>query len=203
MRGDYCYWKDGPKKYVKLLIKDSYRLIPMKLEDIPKNLDFKDMAQKEIMYYDMYNHNTMGRITKMGQKEIQEYITKFNENSQDTTQELKEMENAFWDNLKNWKCVNNDGTYDLLTYSKKYCMMDCEVLKIGMEKWEKLWRDIDNRIDVNKFYSLPSLADYYFKINDCFDGCYQMAGSLGQFFDNFVVGGRTMTRENKNNLLKR
>ena len=82
-------------------------------------------------------------------------------------------------------------------------MMDCEVLKIGLEKWEKLWRDIDDRIDVNKFYSLPSLADYYFKINDCFEGCYQMAGSLGQFFDNFVVGGRTMTRKNKNNLLKR
>ena len=32
-------------------------------------------------------------------------------------------------------------------------MMDCEVLKIGMEKWEKLWQDIDNRIDVHKIYS--------------------------------------------------
>ena len=74
-------------------------------------------------------------------------------------------------------------------------MMDCEVLKIGLEKWEKLWRDIDSRIDVNKFYSLPSLADYYFKINSCFEDCYQMCGSLGQFFDNFVVGGRTMTCE--------
>jgi hypothetical protein len=72
-----------------------------------------------------------------------------------------------------------------------------------MEKWEKLWRDIDNRIDVNKFYSLPSLAGYYFKINDCFDGCYQMAGSLGQFFDNLVVGGRTMTRENKKQFIEK
>ena len=33
------------------------------------------MAQKEVMYYDMYNHNTMGHITQLGQKEIQEYIT--------------------------------------------------------------------------------------------------------------------------------
>ena len=70
----------------------------------------------------------------VGQKEIQEYITKFNENSQDTPEDLQDKANAFWDNLKNWKCVNDDGTYDLLAYSKKYCMMDCEVLKIGMEK---------------------------------------------------------------------
>ena len=88
MRGEYCYWKDGPKKFVKLLIKDSYRLIPMKLADIPKNLDFKEMAQKEVMYYDMYNHNTMGHITKMSRREIKEYIVEFNENSKDTTEEL-------------------------------------------------------------------------------------------------------------------
>ena len=112
--------------------------------------------------------NRIGTSIKMPRKEIQDYITQFNEDSQDTPEDLQDKANAFWDNLKNWKCVNDDGTYDLLAYSKKYCMMDCEVLKIGMEKWEKLWRDIDNRIDVNKFYSLPSLADYYFKINDCF-----------------------------------
>ena len=159
MRGDYCYWKDGPKKFVKLLIKDSYRLIPMKLADIPKNLDFKDMAQKEVMYYDMYNHNTIGRITKMGRKEIEEYITKFNDNSQNTPEDLQDMADTFWDNLKKWKCVNDDGTFDLLAYSKKYCMMDCEVLKIGLEKWEKLWRDIDSRIEVSRFYSSSSLAD--------------------------------------------
>ena len=59
--------------------------------------------------------------------------------------------------------------------------MDCEVLKIGVEKWDELWRKIDKRIDIRKFYSLPSLADYYSKATDCFEGCYQMAGSLGHF----------------------
>ena len=133
MRGEYCYWKDGPKKFVELSIKDSYRLIPMKLADIPNNLDFKDVAQKEVMYYDRYNHNTMGRITKMGQKEFEEYITKFNENSQDTPEDLQDMADTFLDNHKNWKCINDDGTYDLLAYSKHYCMTDCEVLKIGLD----------------------------------------------------------------------
>ena len=70
------------------------------------------------------------------------------------------------------------------------------MLKLGMEKWGQLWGEIDSRIDVNNFYSLPSLAQYYFKINDCFDGCFQLCGSLGAFFQNFVSGGRVMTRNN-------
>ena len=76
------------------------------------------MAQKEILYYDMCNHNTIGRITKMGRKEIEEYITKFNDNSQNTPEDLQDMADTFWDNLKKWKCVNDDGTFDLLAYSK-------------------------------------------------------------------------------------
>ena len=65
-----------------------------------------------------------------------------------------------------------------------------------MEKWAELWKEIDSRIDVNDFYSLPSLAQYYFKINDCFEGCVQLCGSLGAYFQNFVSGGRVMTRNN-------
>ena len=79
MKGDYCCWENEPKKFVKLLIKDSYTLIPVKLADIPKRLDFEDMAQKEVMYYDMYNHNTLGHITTRTQEELGEYITGIND----------------------------------------------------------------------------------------------------------------------------
>ena len=99
-------------------------------------------------------------------------------------------------NLKKWECQNPDGTYDLLKYSQLYCEIDCEVLKLGMEKWAELWEEIDPRINVNDFYSLPSLAQYYFKINDYFDECVQLCGSLGAFFQNFVSGGRVVTRNN-------
>jgi hypothetical protein len=72
-----------------------------------------------------------------------------------------------------------------------------------MEKWQSLWEEIDSRIEVNKFYSLPSLAQYYLKINDCFDGCYDLCGSLGAFFQNFVSGGRVMTRDNVKQFVER
>ena len=42
-------------KFVELLVKDSYRLIPMRLSEIPGACGFKDEAQKEVMYYEMYN----------------------------------------------------------------------------------------------------------------------------------------------------
>ena len=48
-----------------------------------------------------------------------------------------------------------------------------------------------------QFYSLPSIAEYYFRVNGRYDDCYQMNGSLGAFFQNFVHGERVMTRRNK------
>ena len=44
---------------------------------------------------------------------------------------------------------------------------------------------------------MPSLADYYFKIKDCYEGCNKLAGSLGAFFQNFVHGGRVMCANNE------
>ena len=196
MKGAYCYWKGGAKKYINVLVKDSNRLIPMRLADIPESLGFKDKAVKEVMYYNMFNYKTMDHITRMSKNELNTYIQEFNNNSHNTKKQLDDKRNDFMNNLSKWKCVNNDGTYDMLKYSQLYCEIDCDVLKLGMEKWKSLWEEIDSRNDVNKFYSLPSLAQYYFKINDCSDGCPELCGSLGAFFQNFVSGGRVMTHDN-------
>ena len=181
LNGTFCNWKGPEKKYINVCVKDSYRLIPMRLADIPKSLGFKDKAEKEVMYYNMFNHRTMDHITKMSKNELNKYILEFNNNSQNTKAELEEKRNTFMSNLKKWDCQNDDGTYDLRKYSKIYCEIDCQVLKLGMEKWAELWKEIDPRIDVNEFYSLPSLAQYYFKINVCFAGCVQLYGSRGAF----------------------
>ena len=84
VKGDFCYWKGSEKKYINVLVKDSYRLIPMRLADIPKSLGFKDKAVKEVMYYNMYNYRTMDHITKMSKNELNKYIREFENNSHDT-----------------------------------------------------------------------------------------------------------------------
>lgn len=190
------------KKVIDLLVKDSYRLITMKLSDIPKACGFENEAQKEVMYYEMYNYKTIDRIKEMKEKELEKYINNFNDHSNSTREELKEKRNTFYDNLKKWECVNNDGTYDLMKYSQIYCEQDCRVLKKGMEKWYELFREVDSRINVYNFYSLPSLANYFFKINGCFEGCYEMNGALGKFFSNFVSGGRVCSRYNKKHIVE-
>ena len=121
------------KKYINVCVEDSYRLIPMRLADIPKSLGFKDKAEKEVMYYNMFNHRTMDHITKMSTNELNKYIREFNNNSHSPKAELEEKRNTFMSNLKKWDCQNDDGTYDLRKYSKIYCEIDCQVLKLGME----------------------------------------------------------------------
>ena len=95
LKGAYCYWKGAEKKYITVLVKDSYRLIPMRLADIPKSLGLEDQAVKEVMYYHMYNHNTMGHITKMSKNELNKYILEFNHKSHDTKKQLEDKRNAF------------------------------------------------------------------------------------------------------------
>jgi len=196
LKGVYCSWNKS-KKFVKVLVKDSYRLIPMKLAEIPEACGFDDTAVKEVMYYNMYNHKTIDSITKMKKKDMMTYIDEFNKQSHMTKDELKDKQKTFFDNLKTWECINKDKSYDLMKYSRIYCEKDCEVLKLGMKKWHELFKHIDSRINVFDFYSLPSLADYYFRINDCYEGCYQLNGSLGSFFQNFVSGGRVCQRNNE------
>ena len=71
MKGVYM---SSSRKYIELLVKDSYRLIPMRLSEIPAACGFKDEAQKEVMYYEMYNYNTMDSITKMKKADRMKYI---------------------------------------------------------------------------------------------------------------------------------
>ena len=178
------------------MLKDSWRLIPMKLAKMPSALGFKNAAGKEIMYYDMYNYKTIEHINRMTKKELKEYIRQHDAQSLDPKSKLKEKSQHFFENLEKWGCRNKDNTYDLEKYSKIYCEADCKVLQLGLQKWRELFQKIDSRIDVYQFYSLPSIAEYYFRINGCYEGCCQLNGSLGAFFQNFVHGGRVMTRRN-------
>ena len=194
MKGYCCSkkpWdKSGkPKKFIKVMLKDSWRLIPMKLAKMPSALGFKNTAGKEVMYYDMYNWETIGHITRMTKQEMKTYIKKHDEQSLDSKEKLQEKSEQFFKNLAKWGCVNDDKTYDLQKYSKIYCEADCTVLRLGLTKWRELFRNIDSRIDVYQFYSLPSIAEYYFRINECYKGCYQMNGSLGAFFSELCTRG--------------
>ena len=78
------------------MLKDSWRLIPMKLAKMPSALGIKNTAGKEVMYYDMYNWETIGHIHKMTKKEMMTYIKKHDSHSLDPASKLKEKSQQFF-----------------------------------------------------------------------------------------------------------
>lgn len=186
-------------KRLFFMIKDSWRLIPNKLIEFNSMFDL-DTDNKEVMYYDMYNQNSIDHIESMTKKELDSYIKTFNDNSLEID---LGKEKQFYENLKKWNCINDDKTYDLLKYSNKYCELDVEILIKGLKKFHDLWKDLtynsddETYINIHNFFSLPSLANEYFKSKKCFDDCYDFSGILSSYFLNFQHGGRVMVANNK------
>ena len=55
---------------------------------MPAALGYQNEAVKEIMYYEMFNHKTIGHIQRMTFAEVQSYITDFESKSLKSREEL-------------------------------------------------------------------------------------------------------------------
>jgi hypothetical protein len=168
---------------IKIQIKDSVRLIPMKLNEFPKafNLD----CHKEFMPYDLYTGDNI-KLRFIKYDNVLDYI----KNDKD-----KEL---FDENIKKWDLLKY-GYVDMIEYARRYCEIDVEVLQGGYN----IFRDnciTHFNIDVNKILTIPTLADKYFIIQGCYDDVYELAGQPRQFIENCIVGGRTMTCKNKKHI---
>jgi hypothetical protein len=108
----------------------------------------------------------------------------------------------FKDNCIKWDCIVN-GEINIMTYSDKYCEIDCEVMMKGysiFRDWIKqLGQDSKEKvnIDIDDVISVASLAHKYLVSQGCYEGIYQMSGKPREFIQKCVVGGRTMTNSNK------
>jgi hypothetical protein len=164
----------------KLTIKDSLSLIPMALNSFSSC--FKLDTKKEIMPYGIYTSDNI------------------NKKNISIVSALKHIHHndhkAFNDNIDKWGCRVNEHYFDHITYSKRYCEIDCEVLQKGYEMFRQWMLEITN-IDIDIKISLPSLAFDYLLNTGCFDGCYKLCGVAREFIQKCVVGGRVMCSRNK------
>ncbi len=174
------------KDFVDLRFTDSFAIIPVGLKK------FKDMfnlpVKKEILPYSLYT-------TKNIKKQFIEVNTCL---AQVKPKDHKE----YLKNCKNWNCIlteNGKEYIDILTYSSKYCEMDCITLGEGYEKFRKIIFEItkENPLDIDDFISLASIADTYLKKEGCYDECYELGGIVRCFIQRCLVGGRTMLNNNK------
>lgn len=173
-------------------IKDSYKLIPMKLSSFPKSFGLP--FHKEYMPYHIYTRdNVKERYINY------DYIIGKIDN--------EDNKKIFDENIIKWSCISpkgtrsslmnlKDGKVDIIEYSKRYCRIDVELLKNGYDIFRKNCITHFN-IDINNILTIPSLADKYFINNNCYEGVYELAGQPRAFIEKCVVGGRTMVRSNK------
>ena len=113
------YYNPIRKTRINIIVKDSYRLIPMPLRDFGKC--FKLDVSKEAMPYNVYTYENV----TIGACSIKSALDIFKDAD----------EKHFLDNLGNWDCILGKGIDNqmlyLIKYSSIYCKMDCKVLMDG------------------------------------------------------------------------
>ena len=175
-------------------MKDSYKLIPEPLRKFGKMFNLKQ--GKEVIPYKLYNNvfSTYG-ISKIWYKEKFVYDAVIAECGLDNLEQFK-------DNCKKWKIIVN-GEINIMEYSRRYCEIDCEVLRSGYDifkSWIKTLGDqsaVKVNLDIDNIISVASLAHSYLISQGCYEGINMMSGKPREFIQKCVVGGRTMTNSNK------
>ena len=191
----YSGFGDNKKEH-KIIIKDTYRMISIKLQKFGKMFNLPQ--EKDLMFYDLY---TTDNINKR-------YI-----NLQDCLKFAKNNneEQLFISNCKKWNILNNDKV-DILEYSSRYCEIDIDVMESGYESFRKSIKQIskelvnnknDIELDIDNFYTISAVATSLLMLDKCFKNTYKLAGVPRAFLQKFVVGGRTMLCDNKKQFIKK
>ena len=174
-----CY-NPKPKTEINIMVKDSYKLIPMALREFGEC--FKLDASKEVMPYNVYTYEngSMGACRIQGALGI-----------------LKDDDKQhFLNNLGQWECVLGNGMFDLIKYSSIYCKMDCKVLMGGYEVFRQ-WMLEHAELDVDNYITIQSMASSFMLKSGCYGNVYLISGVIHQFITKCVVGGRVMTNLDK------
>ena len=190
--------KDG--KYVTITVSlgkdcslkliDSYRLIPERLANFPKM--FGLTAEKECIFYNMFDENFLQKGRLHTKKELDEKIKEWNKDRI----KIEATPETFYTNMDKWGFKTTDGRYDLWAYCDKYCHQDVMILHKGFEIFRNLFYK-QFGLDCNNFVSISSLALEYLIVQGCFDECYKMNGVLGKYCQNCNRGGRVQSAYNK------
>ena len=195
IKGEF-YRYNNPRQSINIAVKDSYRLIPMALSEFGEC--FKLDIKKEIMPYELYTEDNLNReyvsITDAIDVITKSIKLKYHKKAKEK-QEITDCVNQFLNNIECWNC-RQDDTFNIITYSSKYCELDCSVLRQGYETFREWMLDI-TELDIDDYITIQSLAGAYKLISGCYDGVHMFSGIVQHYISNCIVGGRCMTNSNK------
>ena len=184
------YYRYGNlQKKIEIQIKDSVKIINMPLKKFGKSFNLD--VEKEIMPYQLYTQSNIDKV----------YVPILN-----ATEYLDKNEMIhFTNNIEKWNCRgtgNKFKEFNILTYSSRYCEMDCNVLRLGYEIF-RTWMLESTELDVDNYITIQSLCSDYKLKEGCYDGVAMISGVVQHYISNCIVGGRCMTNSNKMYHVKR
>ena len=173
-------------------IKDSYSIIsaPLKAFGSMFNLE----VHKEVCPYNVYT-----------QDNLKKKFIPLDECLADIAEEDRE---TFTNNCIEHNFLHQpNNTVDIVSYAEFYCIMDCKVLMLGMEKFDddlsEIFKTNNKTWDGVKSYLSISAIGYEFTIKyGCLEGVYALAGKPQDFISRCVSGGRTMCANNEKQLIE-
>tara|TARA_R110002096_G_scaffold117316_1_gene254342 strand:+ start:567 stop:3896 length:3330 start_codon:yes stop_codon:yes gene_type:complete len=183
----------GKQDFIDIRFQDSLNLIPEKLANFGKM--FAIEVKKEILPYSLYTtENIIKKFVDINEciKEVR-YLYEYQRGKEE--KEVLKTIKEYLHNASVWGCIHEDKI-NIIEYSKIYCLMDCEVLKTGYDTFRK-WIGEITELDTINYCSIASLSLDYLIKEGCLDDCYKLCGRPRDFIQQFVVGGRVMTANNK------
>jgi hypothetical protein len=163
-------------------LRDSYKLIPIKLASFQENFNLpKEYHKKEAIAYSYYTEHNNNNTTN-----IDEYIHLLKENEK----------SIFLANMKTEPSFNKkDNTFNPLSYYKEYLRLDCLCLKKGLIEFNELIKEATDGMSIYNSLTISSLTDKYMKENGAYNDVYEVCGNLREYISRAVYGGRVCVNE--------
>lgn len=161
--------------------RDSYKMASMKLSDFQKSFALpKKLKKKEAIAYNYYKISNQQN---------------FNVNIRDYIKHLQpDKIYTFMQNIRKnplFDFNEDTKTFNPQSYYEYYLKYDCLILCEGMKTFNKsIIKLTDNKMNVFNYLTISSLSNKYFALNGCFDGVYEMTGSLRDYASRAITGGR-------------
>jgi len=164
-------------------LRDTYKLINIKLEKFPSTFGLS-INKKEAIAYKYYTKDNI----RLNIHNVKKYIESFD---QEKDKEL--FKKILQDNKKLFEF--KDDTFNATKYYEYYLKYDCLVLKQGIEKFVNIVEVITGRNDksplfLHSYLTISSLTNSYMGLNGAFDDVYSVRANLREYISGAIYGGR-------------
>jgi hypothetical protein len=164
-------------------LRDTYKLINIKLEKFPSTFGLSINKKEAIAY----KYHTKDNI-QLNTHSVNKYIEAF-EHEKDK-ELFKKILN---ENRKEFEYKKD--TFNATKYYEYYLKYDCLVLKQGIEKYEKIIQEITGKagktsINLHSKLTISSLTNSYMGVNGAFDDVCMVSSNLREYISGAIYGGR-------------